>query len=80
MQFENGLSPVHFSCKPKARIAYLGNEAIMVPTSPLPEGEVLTIDEAQHSYINDLLPREERRRLLRVRYRVRIPQHVSVLD
>lgn len=38
----------------------------MVPTIRMPEGFVLTIDDAQHSYINDLLPREERRRLLRV--------------
>ncbi|KAH7721920.1 Protein SET-14 [Aphelenchoides avenae] len=62
------LSAINHSCKPKARIAYSGNEAIMVPTIRMPEGFVLTIDDAQHSYINDLLPREERRRLLRSKY------------
>lgn len=60
------LSAINHSCRPRTQIAYVGDEAIMVPTIALPDNFLLTIDEAQHSYINDLLPRDERRRLLKV--------------
>lgn len=60
------LSAGNHSCRPKTHIAYVGDEAVMVPAIDLPDGVELTIDEALHSYINDLLPRNERRRLLKV--------------
>jgi hypothetical protein len=58
------LSAIDHSCKPKARIAFLGDEAIMVPTGDF--SAELTIDRAQHSYINEMMPREMRRKNLKV--------------
>ncbi|VDM37455.1 unnamed protein product [Toxocara canis] len=58
------LSALDHSCKPTARIAFRGNECRMVPTQSCSTAAPLT-----HSYIDELLPREERRKQLRERYK-----------
>lgn len=60
------LSAINHSCKPNLRYAYRQDVAVMVPTnlSRMPR----TLEEARHSYINDLLPRETRREILKRDY------------
>ncbi|KAK6018469.1 hypothetical protein OSTOST_15941, partial [Ostertagia ostertagi] len=60
------LSVIDHSCKPNMRYAYRGSTAVMVPTdlSRMP----LSLKEARHSYINDLLPRKMRRDILKRDY------------
>ncbi|VDL83800.1 unnamed protein product [Nippostrongylus brasiliensis] len=56
------LSAIDHSCVPNMRYAYRQNVAVMVPTrlSNIPT----SLEEARHSYINELLPRKMRRELL----------------
>uniref|UniRef100_A0A915DWS9 MYND-type domain-containing protein n=1 Tax=Ditylenchus dipsaci TaxID=166011 RepID=A0A915DWS9_9BILA len=61
------LSAINHSCRPRTRIAYVKDEAIMVPTNTASQDIEHTIDQAQHSYINDMLPKEERRKLLKMK-------------
>lgn len=58
------LSALDHSCKPTARIAFRGNECRMVPTQSNTTNVVLA-----HSYVDELLTRDERRKLLMDRYK-----------
>ncbi|VDK48595.1 unnamed protein product [Anisakis simplex] len=58
------LSGLDHSCQPSARIAFKGNECRIVPIKPCSEGAILT-----HSYIDELLPLEERRKQLMESYK-----------
>lgn len=60
------LSAINHSCAPNVRYAYRQNVAVMVPTdsSQVPS----TLKEAKHSYIDDLLPRNIRREILKRDY------------
>lgn len=44
----------------------MNDEAIMVPTGDLTS--VLSIEKAQHSYVNEMMPRDRRRKNLKDRY------------
>ncbi|KAK6747356.1 hypothetical protein RB195_000513 [Necator americanus] len=60
------LSAIDHSCRPNVRYAYRGNYALMVPT--LWSKTPLTLKEAKHSYINELMPRTMRQEILKRDY------------
>ncbi|KAJ1349928.1 hypothetical protein KIN20_005607 [Parelaphostrongylus tenuis] len=60
------LSAIDHSCRPNIRCAYRLTTAVMVPTlnSRIP----LSLNDARHSYINELLPKSLRREILKRDY------------
>ncbi|CAJ0602696.1 unnamed protein product [Cylicocyclus nassatus] len=60
------LSAIDHSCRLNVRYAYRGVQAVMVPTSSsrVPS----SLEEAKHSYINELMPRSMRREILKRDY------------